>query len=121
MPLDLKQFIRDVPDFPKPGIIFKDIAPLLGHGPAFRQAIDRLVSICEEHRLRPDLCAGPEARGFLFGAALADRLGTGLVMVDETGARVVIVNYDETHVDRLADVVIHADVVDVLPRLAAPF
>jgi adenine phosphoribosyltransferase len=75
--------IRDVPDFPKPGILFKDVTPLLGDGPAFRLTIDLLAE-----RLADDtaeLIVGIESRGFIFGAALAERLGRGFVPVRKPG------------------------------------
>src|SRR5206468_1120152 len=66
---EIKRFIRDIPDFPKPGILFKDITPLLGDGAAFRKTIDLLAErVCEQ---RPQALVGIESRGFLFGAALA--------------------------------------------------
>lgn len=73
--------VRDIPDFPKPGIMFKDITPLLGNGPCLRFLIDSLAEWCEHKRLYPDLVAGPEARGFILGAALAYRLGVGFVPI----------------------------------------
>jgi adenine phosphoribosyltransferase len=73
--------IRDVPDFPKPGILFKDVTPLLGHGPSLRLAIDLLA----ERAGQPELVVGIESRGFIFGAALADRLGVGFAPVRKPG------------------------------------
>ena len=75
--------IRDVPDFPKPGILFKDITPLIGHGPSFRLAIDVLAE--RTAALQPTLVVGIESRGFIFGAALADRLGVGIAPVRKPG------------------------------------
>lgn len=95
--MDLQSFIREIPDFPKPGIGFKDITPLLANGPAFREAVDALARICESEDLRPELCAGPEARGFIFAAALAARLGVGLVPIRKPGklpAETIRVEYD---------------------------
>jgi adenine phosphoribosyltransferase len=67
--MDLSNYIRDIPDFPKPGIIFKDITPLLAEPRAFQEAIDRL---CARYRDRPiDAVAAAEARGFLFAAPMA--------------------------------------------------
>ena len=75
--MDLKQFIRDVPDFPKPGILFKDITPLLRDGAALRESVRQLA---ERLRATPiDVVAGIESRGFLFAATLAIELGVGLV------------------------------------------
>ncbi len=79
----LKQRIRDVPDFPKPGILFKDVTPLLGDGPAFRLSIDLLAEETRAHA--PELIVGIESRGFIFGAALADRLSLGFVPVRKPG------------------------------------
>src|SRR5438046_9202203 len=79
----LRSFIRDVPDFPKPGILFKDITPLVGDGPAFRLVTDLLAERIAP--LRPDKLVGIESRGFLFGAALAERLGVGLAPVRKPG------------------------------------
>jgi adenine phosphoribosyltransferase len=75
--------IRDVQDFPKPGILFKDVTPLLGHGPSFRLCIDLLAERVEAHK--PELLIGIESRGFIFGAALADRLGVGFAPVRKPG------------------------------------
>jgi adenine phosphoribosyltransferase len=79
----LKEHIRDVPDFPKPGILFKDVTPLLGHGPAFRLCLDLLVE--QTRGVSAELIVGIESRGFIFGAALADRLGAGFVPVRKPG------------------------------------
>jgi adenine phosphoribosyltransferase len=75
--------IRDVPDFPKPGILFKDVTPLLGDGPAFRTVTDLLAERITPHK--PELIVGIESRGFIFGAALAERLGVGFVPVRKPG------------------------------------
>lgn len=79
----LKQAIRDVPDFPKPGIIFKDITTLLRDPAHFRQALDLMEARWKDERI--DLVAGIESRGFIFGAALADRLGAGFIPVRKPG------------------------------------
>ena len=80
---DLKRAIRDIPDFPKKGILFKDITPLLQDGVLFRQAINRLGDQFAEQRV--DVVVGIEARGFLFAAALAYKLGAGVVIVRKPG------------------------------------
>ena len=80
-----KQYIREIPDFPKPGVSFKDIGPLLGNGPLFTEVVTRIAELCEENRLRPEIVACPEARGFIFGAALAFRLGVGFVPIRKPG------------------------------------
>ncbi len=75
----IKAKIRDVPDFPKPGILFKDITPVLQDAAAFRAVIDRLADRYET--ARPDAIVAVESRGFILGAALAYRLGIGLWLV----------------------------------------
>lgn len=75
--MELHRYIRDVPDFPKPGILFKDITPLLRDAEALRDCIDQLAARLEGKRI--DAIAGIESRGFLFAATLAVRLGVGLV------------------------------------------
>lgn len=79
----LKRWIVDVPDFPKPGILFRDITPLLRNGRALRRVIDQLARRYARRRI--DVVVGVEARGFLLAAALADRLGAGLVPVRKRG------------------------------------
>lgn len=74
--------LRDVEDFPKPGIAFKDIAPVLADGPTFAAVISGLVSVADP---ATEVVAGVEARGFLLAGALADRLGCGLVPVRKAG------------------------------------
>jgi len=75
--------VRDVPDFPKPGIIFKDITPILSDGALFREAIDLFLAACKP--LKPDKIVGIDARGFLFGSAVAYQLGVGFVPVRKKG------------------------------------
>jgi adenine phosphoribosyltransferase len=79
---DLQKHIRDIPDFPKPGIVFKDITPLLADGAAFRATIDRFV---ERYRGKVDAVLGIESRGFIIGAAVAYGLGTGVSIVRKPG------------------------------------
>ena len=79
----LKQIIRDVPDFPKPGILFKDIAPLLGDSVQFAKVVDHLKERYAGKKI--DHVVGIEARGFVFAAALAYALGAGCVMVRKPG------------------------------------
>ncbi len=81
--LELAEYIRAIPDFPKPGILFRDITPLLASAAAFRAAIDQLA---EHYRgAAIDVVAAAEARGFLFAAPLAVALGRGLVPVRKAG------------------------------------
>jgi adenine phosphoribosyltransferase len=81
--LDLKQYIRDIPDFPKPGILFRDITPLLGDGLAFRAAIHRLADHYRGAGIQRVVAA--EARGFIFAAPLAVELKAGFVPVRKPG------------------------------------
>ena len=80
---DLRAKVRDVPDFPTPGIVFKDIMPLLADSAALRTAVDRLAEWVEPRR--PDVILGAEARGFILGAALAYKLGCGFVAARRPG------------------------------------
>ena len=80
---DFSQFIREVPDFPKPGILFKDITPLLGNPTVFHKAIDEFALRYKLEAI--DVVAGTEARGFIFGAALAYRLGAAFVPIRKMG------------------------------------
>lgn len=86
MPTDVAAVIEahlvDVPDFPAPGIVFKDITPLLEDGPAFRTVVRALA---DRYRGRVDAVAGVESRGFVFGAAVAYELGLGLVLIRKEG------------------------------------
>ncbi len=79
----IQSCIRDVPDFPKPGILFKDVTPLLGDGAAFKLTTDLLAERVAS--MRPELIVGIESRGFIFGAALSERLGVGFVPVRKPG------------------------------------
>jgi adenine phosphoribosyltransferase len=82
-PLDLASKIRDIPDFPKRGIVFKDIMPLLADPESLRDTVERLAEFAEPRK--PDLILGAEARGFILGAALAYRLGCGFVAARKPG------------------------------------
>ena len=81
--MDLRTFIRDVPDFPKPGVIFKDITPILSDGQLFRWVIDHLGN--EAQKKNPSKIVGIDARGFLFGSAVAYELGVGFVPIRKRG------------------------------------
>jgi adenine phosphoribosyltransferase len=81
--MPLADYIRDIPDFPKPGILFRDITPLLASPAAFRQAIEALAELFKGERI--DLVAAAEARGFIFAAPLAVALGAGLVPIRKPG------------------------------------
>ncbi len=81
--MDLKDHIRGIPDFPKPGILFYDISTLLRHADAWQVAMGRLARIVTAHQ--PDIIAGIESRGFLMAAPLALKLGVGFVMLRKRG------------------------------------
>jgi len=83
MPLSLKEQIRNIPDFPKQGILFRDITTLLKDPQSFRQAIDELAASVEEKKA--DYIVAIESRGFIFGAALAYKLGIGFIPVRKKG------------------------------------
>jgi len=92
---DLRAKIREVPDFPKPGILFYDITTLLRDPDAFREVIDRMTAAVKDERI--DLVVGMESRGFIFAAPMADRLGAGFVPVRKLGklpAETIEVEYD---------------------------
>lgn len=80
--IDLDKHIRCIPDFPKPGILFRDITTLLANGEAFREVVDR---IADEFRGRVDMVLGIESRGFIVGAPVAYNLGVGLAVVRKPG------------------------------------
>ena len=121
--VDLKTKIRDVPDFPKPGIVFKDIMPLLADPHAFAHMLDELAAWAEDRQ--PDLILGAEARGFITGGALAYKLGCGFVPARKPGKlpwRTVSAKYAleygfdslELHADAIAKgarVLVHDDVL----------
>jgi adenine phosphoribosyltransferase len=108
--MDLKSLIRDIPDFPKPGILFRDITTLLRDPAGFKYTIDTIASKVQD--LQPEYLIGMESRGFIFGAALAYKLGIGFIPVRKPGklpADVYTVEYAlEYGTDRLE---IHRDAV----------
>jgi len=111
--MDIKSLIRDIPDFPKAGIIFRDITPLLSHAQGLRYTIDHLAHQCKINNLNPDLIVGMESRGFIFAPALAYHLDAGFVPVRKPGklpAAVHTVEYElEYGTDQLE---IHQDAVE---------
>jgi adenine phosphoribosyltransferase len=106
--VDLRSHVRDVPDFPTAGIVFKDIMPLVADPDAFRHTIDQLAEWAAPRR--PDIILGAEARGFIFGGALAYALGCGFVAARKPGKlpwKTVTATYElEYGLDTLE---IHAD------------
>jgi adenine phosphoribosyltransferase len=92
---DLAQFIRDVPDFPNPGILYKDITPLLANPDAFRSAIDAMAEAFQGRGI--EVVAAPEARGFILGAPLALALKVGFIPIRKPGKlpyRTIMLEYD---------------------------
>ncbi len=81
--MDIKEHIRSIPDFPKPGILFYDISTLLAHADAWQVAMGRMANLVRRHQ--PDLLAGVESRGFLVAAPLALKLGCGFIMLRKKG------------------------------------
>ncbi len=84
-PTNWQQYILNIPDYPKPGVNFKDITPLIGQADGFKAVIDDLAALCQGEGIRAEQLACPEARGFMFGSALAYRLGTGFLPVRKPG------------------------------------
>jgi adenine phosphoribosyltransferase len=121
--LDLRDRVRDVPDFPKPGIVFKDLMPLVADADYFQAALDQLEE--RARPLDPDIILGAEARGFIFGGALADRLHCGFVPARKPGKlpwNTVEATYEleygtdslQVHADAIgrgARVIVHDDVL----------
>jgi len=121
--MELREYIRDIPDFPKPGIVFKDITTLLANPEALRQVVDDFAA---EYRGRVDVVLGIESRGFIVGAAVAYALGVGLALVRKPGklpSQTYFAEYDlEYGSDRLeihTDAFVHPCRVLILDDLLA--
>lgn len=116
--MDLKSLIRDIPDFPKPGILFRDITTLLRDPEGLRYTIDILAQKCTESHMKVDYIVGIESRGFIFGAPLAYKLGSGFVPVRKRGklpAAVHVVEYQlEYGTDSLE---VHQDALEADSRV----
>jgi adenine phosphoribosyltransferase len=108
--MDLRTLIRDVPDFPKPGVGFRDITPVLASPEGFRAAVDGLTQLALPYK--PDFVLAAEARGFLFGPAVASALNAGFILARKPGKLprdTVSVEYElEYGVDRLE---VHTDAI----------
>ena len=137
MSIDLRTKIREVPDFPTPGVDFKDITPLLADAAALKQTVAELAGWVKERQ--PDLVLGAEARGFILGAAIAEAAGVGFVparrpgkLPPETVSASYVLEYGENSLELHPDlipagskVVIHDDVlatggtVEAICRLVA--
>jgi adenine phosphoribosyltransferase len=108
--MNIKDYIANVPNFPKEGIMFKDITPLMSNGAAFKHAVDELTTYAES--VNAEVIVGPEARGFIFGCPVAVNMGVGFVPVRKPGKlprETVELEYTlEYGTNRLA---IHADAI----------
>jgi len=120
----LRSRVRDVPDFPKPGILFRDLTPLMGDGVAMREAIDLLAEAAVRHR--PELVVAIESRGFIFGAPVAASLGVGFVPVRKPGKlphktrrREYDLEYGTDALEMHADAVVHGARVVIVDDLLA--
>ncbi len=121
--MDLKQYIRSVKDFPKPGILFRDITTLLKDPDALNYTLEKLLYFANEHKVTK--VVGVESRGFIFGALLASKLNTGFIPVRKSGklpAETVSVSYSleygtdslEIHKDAISPgdkVIVHDDLL----------
>ena len=83
MALNLEDYVSSIPDFPKEGILFRDVTSIIQDGEAFRETIDQLVAFAKS--VNADFIVGPEARGFIFGAAVAVEMGIGFAPVRKPG------------------------------------
>ena len=108
--LDLSSFIRDIPDFPRPGIVFKDITPLLADHAAFSSAVHQLIDAFEDQQI--DRVCGVEARGFILAAPVAYRFGAGFTPVRKAGKLPWQVEQEEYALEYGTDLLeIHKDAV----------
>ncbi len=82
-PIDLRQLVREIPDFPKPGILFRDMGPMLRHPQGWQQAMDEMGKVCQ--KLQPDLIVGIESRGFIVGVSLATAQKIGFIKARKQG------------------------------------
>ena len=122
--MDLLDHIRTIPDYPKPGILFRDITTLLGHAGAFRRAIDELVQ--PYAGLKIDKIAGMEARGFILGGAVSHQLSAGFVPIRKKGKlphRTVSIayklEYGEDEMEMHADALVKGERVLLVDDLIA--
>lgn len=114
--LDLKSLVRTIPDYPKPGIMFRDVTTLLKHAAGFNACIERLV---EPYRMAGiEAVVGIEARGFILGGAVADRLGTGFVPFRKKGKLPAAAIGQEYQLEYGADVIeVHEDAISKGERI----
>jgi adenine phosphoribosyltransferase len=115
--MDLKEKIRTIPDFPEPGILFRDITPVLQDPAALRQAVDAVMEAVSG--LAFDLVVGPESRGFLFGVPVAYNLGKGFVPIRKAGKLPYQVLRRQYNLEYgVATIEMHADAIQPGQRVA---
>ncbi|MCH4057541.1 adenine phosphoribosyltransferase [Lapidilactobacillus gannanensis] len=108
--IDFHDYIASVPDFPEPGIVFRDISPLMADGAAYSAATDRITEFAKAHGA--EMICGPEARGFIVGCPVADRLGIGFAPARKKGKlprETISVSYDLEYGE--AQLFMHKDAV----------
>jgi adenine phosphoribosyltransferase len=120
----LRRGVRDVPDFPKKGIVFKDITPILKDGPLFRVSVDLFLDQCRERKI--DKVVGIDARGFLFGSAVAYELGIGFVPLRKKGrlpykteSAKYSLEYGEAEMELHIDAITHGEQIVLIDDLLA--
>ncbi|MDP3789138.1 MAG: adenine phosphoribosyltransferase, partial [Candidatus Omnitrophota bacterium] len=107
---EIKSAIRDIPDFPKPGIIFKDITPLLKDARLFKKSVDLLAKQFEDKKI--DKVASIESRGFIFGSAVAYKLGASFVPVRKKGKLPHLTYFSEYELEYGKDILeMHQDAI----------
>lgn len=114
--MDLRNYVRDIPDFPVKGIIFRDITPLLKNPRAFQTAVDLLCDAVEKWDF--DLIVSPESRGFIFGSTMAYKLGKGFIPVRKPGKlpyTTVSIEYELEYGKEKLE--IHSDALDEMKRV----
>lgn len=116
MPQAIERYIRDIPDFPKPGIVFKDITPLLSSPEGLALSIERLAEAVDPSTY--DVIAGIESRGFIFGVPLATRLGKGFVPIRKPGKLPFTTESQSYELEYGTDTIeIHTDALEGTPRV----
>ena len=120
----LRRGVRDVPDFPKKGIVFKDITPILKDGPLFRASVDLFLDQCRARKI--DKVVGIDARGFLFGSAVAYELGIGFVPLRKKGrlpykteSAKYSLEYGEAEMELHIDAITHGEQIVLIDDLLA--
>jgi len=120
----LRRGVRDVPNFPKKGIVFKDITPILKDGPLFRASVDLFLDQCRERKI--DKVVGIDARGFLFGSAVAYELGIGFVPLRKKGrlpykteSAKYSLEYGEAEMELHIDAITHGEQIVLIDDLLA--